>query len=221
MPNWCYTSVKFHGNEKEIKNLHELISKSHLKSYRENGFDGSYGCWLGNVLYEVGLGERTEANDSSLIRCRGWIDSFYAIESANNESTFVLDMASAWVPHINMWLRVIEALKLESVKFSYVSEEPLMELYAMYDPFDDWPYRYILDVNIEEEDWDNADLVALFEKKYCTSEKEFIETVQKFLGTDETDYQKLISQLENFVGKNKHTYIMVYKYEMLETPEWV
>ena len=130
-------------------------------------------------------------------------------------------MASAWVPHVNMWLEVIKALNYESVKFSYVSQEPLMEIYAIYDPFDDWLDRYILDVSIEDEDLDNEGLMLLHDTRYLSSEKDFINAAQKFLGTDDTDFDKLKGRLQNYKFKNDHTYITVYTYDLLDSPEWL
>ena len=218
MPNWCSTTIKFHGSKKEIEDFYNKIDSWTKQSFQENGFGD---CWLGNILHGVGLGDRIDNEDvKRRIRCRGYISYLEEVECEDDEATFLLDMDSAWTPAIKMWLETIKVLKYETVKFSYVAEETGLGLYAIYDPFDDWPDRYRLDWYIEGEDLKNKDLVAFCDNGFFTEEKHIVRELQKFLKTDETDYKKLKEQIENYKFKDEDTYVYLFEFELLDTPDW-
>lgn len=218
MPNWCSTTIKFHGNKKEIEDFHKNLNSFMKQNYMENGF--GY-CWLGNILCGVGLGDRIDAKDNTTIRCRGWVSYLGDIEYTDDEdATFVLDMDSAWTPAIKMWTETIKTLKYESVKFSYIAEEMGLGLYAIYDPFDDWPDRYCIDGFIAGEDENNKELINLRINVPYTTEGQIVKALQNFLKTEETDYEKLVRQIESYKFKDEETYINVIKFELLDSPDW-
>lgn len=217
MPNWCNTTIKFHGNKKEIEDFHNKLDSFTKQNYMENGF--GY-CWLGNILCGVGLGERIGAKDDTAIRCRGCVSYLGEVECTDNDYTFILDMESAWTPAIKMWTETIKALKYGSIEFSYVAAEFNLGLYAIYDPFDDWPDRYCINGFIAGEDENNTDLVNLQSGGPYTTQEQIVKALQRFLKTEETDYKKLKNQAESYKFKDEDTYIYIEEFELLDSPDW-
>ena len=127
MPNWCWTQYNFHGNEEDISKLKNLLDICTSKEYIDTGFGKE---WLGNVLYEIGEGDKINNDHNDLEhRCRGrlYYNNDYDI---NTPTLLMLETETAWDVMPEMWDLVIRKLNLESVTYSYHAEEPGNEYYV-------------------------------------------------------------------------------------------
>lgn len=217
MPNWCFTNMTFHGNKKEIEDFHAKIEEWTSKELLKNGFGND---WLGNILIGAGLGDRIDAADSDIpIRCRGDIIYFGEVEIVSDEAaTFDLEQETAWAPMCALWTEVINKLGYESIGYSYIAEEPGMEIYEICDPYGDFPDRYYIDIYLEEEDEKNEALMEIYNTRYYTEEEDIVDALQGLLNTDETDFKVLKEKAENYQFANEHSYLLVYKYDVVDEP---
>lgn len=116
MPNWCFTHMVFHGNKKEIEELHAKIEEWTSKSFMKNGFGDN---WLGNIVIGAGLGEHIDSK-TDRIRCRGELEYVGDIESVSDEEAyFEIDQSTAWAPMCVLWSAVIDKLDYKSIGYSY------------------------------------------------------------------------------------------------------
>lgn len=214
MPNWCYTTMNFHGDKDEIQDFYNKI-ETWVKTIGPHGESPNY--WLGDILKGAGLGHRIDS-ETDRISCRGYIQfvSELDIPSGSDEGVFTVDVESAWAPCIEVWCEVIKALKYKTIRFSYCAEEPGLELYEIYDPYGEFCCRYIVDGFAGGDDINNAELMRLFEVRYYEDDKQLIEDLQKFVGSDETDLSKLISLADAYKFGNEDSYIRIIKYKLLE-----
>lgn len=135
MPNWCSTTIIFHGNEEEINDFHKKIEGWISKPAKIPEYFGE--TWLGNILYGVGLEDRIDAAVDRL-RCRGWITYFDDLENYDGDWQFKIDTETAWAPMLCMWEETIKKLEYKTIGFSFQSEEPGMCDYFMFDPYGDF-----------------------------------------------------------------------------------
>lgn len=207
MPNWCSTCFRFHGNREEIKKLHNCITKWTSKGFAKSDF-GS--CWLGNILYGAGLGDRID-NPNHRLSCRGAIADIGEIEESLNDYCFSIFTETAWTPMVQMWAAVIEELKLTIVGFCFVAEEPGCGIWWIYDPngYGDFDNEQVyLDVYT---DGGYPELVNA--GGYYTKEQA-VEVLNKCFHTKYTtlkDFDKLVSKINND-DTDTYVYINLFKY---------
>ena len=139
MPNWCYTSIYFYGEESIIFDFHKKLNTwlNAEESICENGFGIS---WLGNILgYTFGKDFVEEHVHDTNLSFRGWVDFLDEPESCSVKKDmwlFNVTMESAWCPHMKMWYLVIEKLygKNADIHIAYSAEELGCALYCVCDP---------------------------------------------------------------------------------------
>lgn len=216
MSNWCFTKIIFHGEKNEIKDFYEKIEKWTAEPLRPNDFKED---WLGNILIGAGLGDRINSETHSL-RCRGWITyTEYDEENADEGEAFLyVDTETAWCPMMLMWVAVLDVLMYDTIGFSYIAEEPGMELYEICDPYGDFYERYYVDVWVEGEDEENEELMRLYDDRYYSSDEDLKTSLQKFLNSEEDDLKTLIEKAESYDFKHKGSYISVHEYEIVDAP---
>lgn len=217
MPNWCFTQMIFHGAKEEIKDFHSKIEEWTSKNYQENGFGVN---WLGNVLHGAGLGDRINSDVDSL-RCRGNITYLGEVETfkGSTEATFNLDTETAWCPMTLMWSEVIITLGYKTIGFSYCAEEPGFEIYDIYDPYRDFDMKYRVDMYVGGQDFENKELMQIYDtQEYCDDDS-LKEALQAFLKTDNTNLNSLIEAAENYKFESDDSFFYVRKYAHVDTIE--
>lgn len=213
MPNWCFTQITFHGNKTEIEDFHKKITEWTSESLGKSDFGNA---WLGNVLIGAGLGDRIDA-EPNLLRCRGTIDYIDPIEhSDDDDTTFYVEVETAWAPMMLMWKAVIDKLEYKSIGLSYMAEEPGCEVYEIYDPYGDYDEHYYVDVFLDGEDLEDVGLQSLDNSRYFASDETLIYVLQNLLKTEETNVATLIKQVESYPFKHEDSYIYVHKYDIVD-----
>ncbi len=219
MPNWCWTSMRFHGNKTEIEDFHKKLEEFTSKNYMENCFGT---MWLGNILCGAGLTDHINNSDEDLrIRCRGQIlyidDIDYEFEE---DISFEVQYESAWAWVGKMWFKLIETLGYESVGFSFMSEETGVELYQKYDPYGDFEdEKWYVDSYIEGDDFNDEKLLKFEDNRYYHSDEALIKSLQNLLETDETDLDTLLKKSEEYKFKHEDSYIHIHEYIQLSEDE--
>ena len=171
MPNWCNTNITInHESETEIEKLEKLINEWTSRDYMENGFGNN---WLGNIVLGSGVGT-VDTDKETDLRCRGTIIDYYRIENQ-----LIINTETAWVPMLQMWVKVLEKY-LPDAELIYNAEECGFDITCTNDS--DLVGKYILDY------YGDGD----FESEWEADEDTARETLQKMLGTTETDVKKLI-----------------------------
>ena len=218
MPNWCYTQMIFHGEKEEIDDLHNKIEEWTSKNYQENDFGPT---WLGNVLHGAGLGHRIDSGGDQL-RCRGDITYFGDVETFkdSNEATFNLDTETAWCPMVLMWNEIIDTLGYKTVGFSYCAEEPGCEIYDIYDPYGEWDVQYRMDMYLGGQDFDNPDLIRIWDVQEYSCDESLREALQALLKTDETDLKILIKAAEDYNFASDDSFLYVREYSQVDSVEY-
>lgn len=153
MPNWCYTTIIFHGNKDEIEKLHTNIEEWTKENLKPNGFGPS---WLGNILCGAGLRDRINSEENR-IRCRGSIIDIGTVKiDGESTATLLVSTETAWAPMVNMWDEVCKSMGYESIDYSFISEECGMSEYFIHDPFGDFTEDRDININkyqrVEKED---------------------------------------------------------------------
>lgn len=218
MPNWCFTQMIFHGDIEEIKDFHDKIEEWTSKNYRENDFGVN---WLGNVLLGAGLGNRIDSGGDQL-RCRGDITYIGEIDTFQDstEATFNLDTETAWCTMCLMWSEVIKTLGYKTVGFSYCAEEPGCEIYNIYDPYGEWDLQYRMDMYLGGQDFDNEDLLRIWDVQEYSCDETLRIALQALLKTDETDLKILIEAAENYKFASDDSYLYVREYSQLDSVDY-
>lgn len=134
MPNWCFTSIIFHGGKEEIEKLHSNIKEWTKENLMDNGFGPS---WLGNILCGAGLGDRINSAESR-IRCRGSLVHLDNIYEDDDNFAFSIQTETTWAPMVNMWDEIFKVMGYKSINYSFVSEEEGMSEFFVYDPYGDY-----------------------------------------------------------------------------------
>lgn len=139
MSNWCNTSMYFYGEESIVTDLHKKVTK--WLNAKELIYKSDFGIpWLGNVLaYTFGKDFVKEHEYDANLNFRGWIqdlDSIIEYDTEKKVWLFTIGMESSWYPHLKMWYLVLEKLygKNADIHIAYMSDEPGMRSYHMYDP---------------------------------------------------------------------------------------
>ena len=100
MPNWCSTEIEiYHDDIKALNALHKKIKEWTSKNYMENGFGHN---WLGNIVLGSEIGTVDQGKETD-IKCRGTLEYCEVFDNCIRIST-----ETAWVPMLQMWLRIID-----------------------------------------------------------------------------------------------------------------
>lgn len=213
MPNWCFTTIIFHGNKDEIEKLHWNINEWTMQNLKPNGF-GRW--WLGNILCGAGLGDRIDSEENR-IRCRGVIEYIGEVEQDDElTATLSIQTETAWAPMVKMWDEVFEVMGYESIDYSFQSEEEGMSEYFIHDPFGDFVDRYYIDIYLEGKDFHDPKLNKVRMYPYISNQSHMIEFMQEILDTDETDYDILLEGIKNYPFKDENSYINIHEHKWVE-----
>lgn len=131
MPNWCSTTYKCVGNERELKSLYEILQKieARKKPVNENDFGR---LWLGELVTELGY-------DWEKYRCRGEIIGFEL-----EDEVLTIWQETAWCEQEGV-RQAIEQ-KYPGIKVYWCDEEPGCDNYTTNDSEGLYfPDRYYLD----------------------------------------------------------------------------
>lgn len=219
MPNWCFTSMRFHGNKTEIEDFHKKLEEFTSTNYMENGFGT---MWLGNILCGAGLADRIDnSNEDLRIICRGQIIYIDDIDYEFEEDVcFNVQYESAWAWIGKMWFELIKTFGYESVGFSFISEEPGNELYQKYDPYGDFENeKWYVDCYFEGDDFYNEKLSKFEDNRYYHSDEALIKSLQNLLETEETDLEILLEKSGEYKFKHEDSYVHIYEYMQLSEDE--
>ncbi len=139
MPNWCYTSYTFVGDEEELKELHGLMERleSMEKPLVENGFGTN---WLGNIVESLG-------KSWEKVWCRGSWDNLLL-----SDGTLKFTTETAWSAADEVMSLICE--KYPSLGYYYYTEEPGMGIYQTNDDCGEYyPERYYIDLCTADGDY--------------------------------------------------------------------
>lgn len=131
MPNWCDTTYKCVGEQKDIQSLHKTLAqlRAMKKPFVKNGFGN---MWLGCVVNI--LGGKWED-----VRCRGEI-----IDFSMDGDILVISQSTAWCEQEEF--RYFLEQHYSGMKIYYQEEEPGCEVYYTNDETGDYfPNKYMLD----------------------------------------------------------------------------
>lgn len=179
MPNWCSTTYRFRGNQDEIKLLRDKVTEWTSAEFTK----GSEPEWLGNILIGAGFKDRIDnADPAKDIRCRGSICDIGDIncDKTRSEQTaysFTIDTRTAWCPMAKMWNCTIDALKLKTVGFTFVAEEPGCQIYWIYDPHG---YNDLTDENVKIDSYGSPETNSI---NGYYSESDAIDILNEFFKT--------------------------------------
>lgn len=134
MPNWCSTYITFKGNRNDIEKLHNVIHDCMSVEAVQNSWRES---WLGNILVNSGMYDANDIDNAPHPSCRGSIceigDIMPIPETAYLNSTFYVSTETAWGPMLQMWVELVNYLKVD-VEIYYVATEEGCEIYITNDP---------------------------------------------------------------------------------------
>ena len=156
MPNWCSTQVTINSSKEEITSIKNVIEKIQELNLVKNSWGGT---WLGLFLHH--LGEYDEDSQQASCSCRG---SVYISDA--DEDTIVLDVESAWSPHVGPIVKLCEKYA-PNAEIMYMAIEPGCCIYISNDPtvvgqylLDVWD-SYELPESLSGEDYDFLDEIEL------------------------------------------------------------
>lgn len=214
MPNWCYTTIIFHGNKVEIEDLHSKIEEWTSTNLIANGFDPH---WLGNIIVGAGLGDRIDI-ENNRIRCRGTLEYLDDIHvNSDDDVNFIIHTETAWAPMIRMWDEIIKIIGYKTIDYSFQAEEPGFEVYITHDPFGDFAdVKYYVDIWLQGEDENNRKLVELRDTRYFGSDESLMSVLQQLLDTSESNIEELIKMADDYQFTNEDSIMRIYKYEIVD-----
>ena len=194
MPNWCATKIEFKGNSDDIKKLHDFISDREAND--AVGIPNDFGlAWLGNYLERAGV-------DHDDYDCRG--DVWHVDDLRDEDTSFFIDVDTAWVPMLKMWQVIIGKLNLTDVHITYFAVEPGSELYQTNDKA--LVGKYIVDMYdpdaldaeiVETLSWDDYESVSEHDLREALCKVLKLTPSQKSMGT-----AGLIRILNNLTGED-------------------
>ncbi len=189
MPNWCSTTIEItHKDEGAVKELFDLINEWTSRNYMNNGFGEA---WLGNIVGFSGIDEPRDDGDFS-IKCRGVLTD---IDYMGNKLLIYAD--TAWEPMLKMWVLIIYKY-LQGAELLYTAQEPGCGLLATNNPSDINSYV----------------LLSPQYDKWFIPKSDAVELMQKALGTDELNVDKLMEEFR----EKEDCYVMRCEYVPIE--EW-
>lgn len=194
MPNWCSTSYTFVGEEKELKELHEIMKGLEERSEPlvENGFGKT---WLG-CLVEA-LGKKWQD-----VGCRGDWDN---LEFSGDILKFTTE--TAWCAANEVMALICE--KYPSLGYYYYTEEPGMGIYETNDEYGEYyPDRYYVDLCTNDGAYLNEYFTNLDNAIACIGE-----TVErKFKSEDEVH-----AYFDEIQKENDDAYCYIHEIEISNT----
>ncbi len=131
MPNWCDTTYKCVGDQKEVRSLYKIIQKNAKRKTPRvrNGFGV---LWLGCIIDSLGY-------DWEQYQCRGEI-----LDYDLSENLLTIYQNTAWCEQEGF--RECIEKKFPSIKVYYREEEPGGDVFYTNDTIGDYfPERYFLD----------------------------------------------------------------------------
>ena len=191
MPNWCTTTYKCVGEQKDIQSLHKTLEQLQAmkKPFVKNGFGN---MWLGCVVNI--LGGKWED-----VRCRGEIIDF----SMDGEDVLVISQSTAWCEQEEF--RYFLEQHYQGMKIFYQEEEPGNDVYYTNDETGDYfPEQYILDSYDGCEYFNSLHDIAAKVKEITQVDVRTEEDIEAVLN----DYQEKMEEegKEVFFSLHKFTY---------------
>ncbi|MBO7715866.1 MAG: hypothetical protein J6S85_20045 [Methanobrevibacter sp.] len=188
MPNWCNTSITInHENKEELKKMFDKVQKWLETDILNHGFRAR--TWLGNILGNSGLADWIEDEgfvtpSGEKIRARSSVEML----EYNEVEGIRIFQEDAWSPMLRVWQLIFDEFLPES-QIIYTAEESGNILYLTNDP--DYEGKYCIDICDAPEKF--QDIEPLFD----ADEDDVIEILQSVLETEETDIEKLLTELTN------------------------
>ena len=196
MPNWCATTYRVYGDEKQRKKLYSIIEElDKLPEPRvQNGFGN---LWLGCIIDYLG-------GDWNEIACRGDITSYY-----KTKDYIQIDMETAW-RELHEFRHYVEK-KLPGLKIYYIADEPGMcEYYTNDKDYSIFHTRYHLDF----EDYDSEYFESLEDlAKWMNGIED-----HRFSNVEPT-WESISAAFEQYQEKNDDVYCQLIEYEYYDVED--
>lgn len=191
MPNWCYTSYTFVGEEKELKELHDLMKGLEERSEPlvENGFGTA---WLGCLVEALGkkCGE---------IWCRGDWDN---LEFSGDILKFTTE--TAWGAADEVMALICE--KYPSLGYYFYTEEPGMGIYQTNDDTGEYyPDRYYVDLCTGDGD---------YRQEYFTTLDDAIAWIGKMSEREFKSEDEVNAYFDEIKNDNDDAYCYIHEIEI-------
>ncbi len=121
MPNWCWNSIVFFGNDNEVNKLKHLLDKVTDVNYKypSNSWDNK---WLGNIFIELGYSKIENKELHCTVPCRGHIITYHC-DKDNIGSYIQIDYESAWENINDSWDTIINKY-FPNLSYVYFEDEP-------------------------------------------------------------------------------------------------
>lgn len=191
MPNWCYTSYTFVGDEDELKELHGLMERleSMEKPLVKNGFGTN---WLGCIV--EALGKNWEK-----VQCRGsWEDLMLCNGTLNFNTT------TAWSAADEVMALICE--KYPSLGYYYYTEEPGMGIYQTNDVCGEYyPDRYYVDLCTDDGE---------YLQEYFITLDDAIAWIGKMTEQEFKTKAEVNAYFDELQNKNGDTYCYIHEIEI-------
>ncbi len=194
MPNWCYTSYTFVGEEKELKELHDIMKGLEERSEPlvENGFGKS---WLG-CLVEV-LGKNWKD-----VWCRG---DWNNLELSADTLKFTTE--TAWSAADEVMELICE--KYPSLSYYYYTEEPGMGIYQTNDDYGEYyPDRYYVDLCTDD---------GCYQQGYFTALDDAISWIGKMTEQEFKSEDEVNAYFDEISKNNSDVYCHIHEIEISNT----
>lgn len=194
MPNWCYTSYTFVGEEKELKELHDIMKGLEERSEPlvENGFGKS---WLG-CLVEV-LGKNWKD-----VWCRG---DWNNLELSADTLKFTTE--TAWSAADEVIELICE--KYPSLSYYYYTEEPGMGIYQTNDDYGEYyPDRYYVDLCTDD---------GCYQQEYFTALDDAILWIEKMTEQEFKSEDEVNAYFNEISKNNSDVYCHIHEIEISNT----
>ncbi len=194
MPNWCYTSYTFVGEEKELKELHNIMKglEERKEPLVENGFGKS---WLGCLVEALGKNWKD-------VWCRG---NWNSLELSADTLKFTTE--TAWSAADEVMALICE--KYPSLGYYYYTEEPGMGIYQTNDDYGEYyPDRFQVDLCTADGDYQQEYFITLDDAISWIGEM----TEQEFKSEDD------VTAYFDKIGKdNDDAYCYIHEIEISNT----
>lgn len=194
MPNWCYTSYTFVGDEEELKGLHDLMKG--LEERSEPLVKNDFGkAWLG-CLVEA-LGKKWQD-----FRCRGDWDNLIFTGDILKFTT-----ETAWSAADEVMTLICE--KYPSLGYYYYTEEPGMGIYETNDDCGEYyPERYYVDLCTDDGDCP---------QEYFTSLDDAIAWIGKMTEQEFKSEDEINAYFDEIQKDNDGAYCYIHEIEISNT----
>lgn len=194
MPNWCYTSYTFVGEEKELKELHNIMIglEERNEPLVENGFGKS---WLGCLVEALGKNWRD-------VWCRG---DWNNLELSADTLKFTTE--TAWSAADEVMTLICE--KYPSLGYYYYTEEPGMGIYQTNDDYGEYyPDRYYVDLCTED---------GCYQQEYFTDLEDAISWIGKITEQEFKSEDDVTAYFDKIIEDNDDAYCFIHEIEISNT----